>query len=74
MAFHWLVVGAGEVGVLVPARAYCQDFCTEALQDEERRRHDVYLPAMRVHLEGVRKSRDCKGKFSFAIPAFLMSA
>nr|DAF50663.1 MAG TPA: hypothetical protein [Siphoviridae sp. ctHAs12] len=29
---------------------------------------------MRVHLEGVRKIRDCKGKFSFAIPAFPMSA
>lgn len=69
------MVGAGEVGVLVFARADCQDFCTEALQDEERRRHDVYLPAMRVHLEGVRKSRDGKGNFLLHNPGFFpMSA
>lgn len=46
--------------------------CAEALQDEERRRHHGRVPAMRVHLEGVRKSRDCKGKFSSAAPAFFL--
>ena len=70
VASHRLVVGAGEVGVLVPTCADCQDFFPEALQDEERCRHDVHLPAVRVHLEGVRKSRDCGGKTPFAIPAF----
>lgn len=44
--------------------------CAEALQDEERRRHHGRVPAMRVHLEGVRKSRDCKGNFLLRNPGF----